>query len=148
MLSEPQIVFGNCNTVTVTQKSFLETVILLYCNAWCELALSKKQEPVLAFQESETYFSFPKTVILQAVRIISHDVNDLSLWHLDFNVWFNIIKYKYVKEFHFCVIFLAKKFVLSMIIRIFATTESATLPIWTANQGGSFAFYGYIKIIH
>ena len=34
----------NCNTVTVTQKSFLETVILLYCNAWCELALSKKQE--------------------------------------------------------------------------------------------------------
>ena len=27
-----------------------------------------------------------------------------------------------------------------MIIRIFAATESATLPIWTANQGGSFAF--------
>ena len=26
----------------------METVILLYCNAWCELALSKKQEPVLA----------------------------------------------------------------------------------------------------
>ena len=25
----------NCNTVTVTQKSFWETVILLYCNAWC-----------------------------------------------------------------------------------------------------------------
>ena len=22
----------------------METVILLYCNAWCELALSKKQE--------------------------------------------------------------------------------------------------------
>ena len=34
-----------------------------------------------------------------------------------------------------------------MIIRIFTATESATLPIWTANQGGSFAFYGYIKII-
>ena len=62
--------------------------------------------------------------------------------------WFNIIKYKYVKEFHFCDIFLAKKFVLSMIIRIFAATESATLPIRTANQGGSFAFYEYIKIIH
>ena len=50
------------------------------------------------------------------------------------------------------MIFLAKKFVLSMIIRIFAATESATLPIRTANQGGSFAFYGYIKkalsIIH
>ena len=29
----------------------------------------------------ETYFSFPKTVMLQAVRIESHDVNDLSLWH-------------------------------------------------------------------
>ena len=34
-----------------------------------------------------------------------------------------------------------------MIIRIFAITESATLPIWTANQGESFAFYDYIKII-
>ena len=28
-------------------------------------------------------------------------------------------QYKYVKEFHFCVIFPAKQFVLSMIIRIF-----------------------------
>ena len=36
-----------------------------------------------------------------------------------FKVRFNIIKYKYVKEFRFCVIFLVKKFVLSMIIRIF-----------------------------
>ena len=27
----------------------------------------------------ETNFSFPKTVILQAIRIESHDVNDLSL---------------------------------------------------------------------
>ena len=34
-----------------------------------------------------------------------------------------------------------------MRIRILAATESATLPIWTANQGGSFVFYGYIKII-
>ena len=63
-----------------------------------------------------------------------------------FKVWFNIIKYKYVKEFHFCVIFPAKKFVLSIIIRIFATTESATLPIWTANQGGSFAFMGTLRL--
>ena len=31
-----------------------------------------------------------------------------------------------------------------MIIRIFAATESATLPIRTANQGGSFAFYGQV----
>ena len=35
----------------------------------------------------------------------------------------------YVHENHFCVIFLVKKFVLSKIIRIFAATESATLPI-------------------
>ena len=33
-----------CYLLFVTQKSFLETVILLYCNAWCELALSKKEE--------------------------------------------------------------------------------------------------------
>ena len=39
------------------------------------------------------------------------------------------------------MIFLAEKFVLSKNIRIFAATESATLPIWTANQGGSFAFF-------
>ena len=63
-------------------------------------------------------------------------------------VWFNTIKYKYIKEIYFYMNFLAQKFVLSIIIRIFAATESATLPIWTANQGGSFAFYGYIKIIH
>ena len=45
------------------------------------------------------------------------------------------------------MIFLAEKFVLSMIIRIPATTKSATLSIWTENQGESFAFYGCIKII-
>ena len=33
-----------------------------------------------------------------------------------------------------------------MIIRIFAATESATLPIWTANQGGSFAFMGTLRL--
>ena len=44
------------------------------------------------------------------------------------------------------MIFLAKKFVLSMIIHIFAATESATLPIWTANQGGSFAFMGTLRL--
>ena len=44
------------------------------------------------------------------------------------------------------MIFLAKKFVLSMIIRIFAATESATLPIRTANQGGSFAFMGTLRL--
>ena len=51
--------------ICTAKKSFLETVILLYCNAWeLKLALSKKTVPVLVFQESETYFSFPKTVIL------------------------------------------------------------------------------------
>ena len=44
------------------------------------------------------------------------------------------------------MIFPAKKFVLSMIVRIFVATESATLPIWTANQGGSFAFMGTLKL--
>ena len=38
---------------------------------------------------------------------------------------FSIIKYKYVKEFHFCVTFPAKKFVSSMIIRIFAASVLA-----------------------
>ena len=42
-----------------------------------------------------------------------------------FKVQFNIIKYKYVKEIHFCVIFLAKKFVLSMIVCIFAPSVLA-----------------------
>ena len=33
-----------------------------------------------------------------------------------------------------------------MIIHTFAATESATLPIWTANQGGSFAFMGTLRL--
>ena len=64
----------------------------------------------------------------------------------DIKPWFNIIKYKYVEEILFVVIFFAKKFVLSMIVRIFVATESATLPIWTANQGGSFAFMGTLRL--
>ena len=52
-------------------------------------------------------------------------------------VWFNIIKYKYTKEIHFCVIFLAKKFVLSKIIRIFAAREPAK-PLNDAQMCGSF----------
>ena len=47
---------------------------------------------------------------------------------LSLMAWFNIIKYKYVQEIHFCDIFLAKKFVLSMIIRIFAATELVCIP--------------------
>ena len=56
-----------------------------------------------------------------------------------FKVWFNIIKYKYVKEFHFCVIFPAKKFVLSMNIRTFAAREPAK-PLNDAQMCGSFLF--------
>ena len=42
-----------------------------------------------------------------------------------------VTKYKYIKEIHFCVIFLAKKFVLSMIIRIFAALVPAE-PLYNA----------------
>ena len=57
----------------------------------------------------------------------------------DFKVRFNIIKYKDVKEFHFCVIFPAKKFVLSMIIRIFASSVP-TKPLNDAQMRGAFLF--------
>ena len=40
-------------------------------------------------------------------------------------VWFNTIKYKYIKEIYFIVLFLAQKFVLSMIVRIFAASVLA-----------------------
>ena len=54
-------------------------------------------------------------------------------------VWFNTIKYKYIKEIYFCVIFLAQKFVLSIIIRIFAAREPAK-PLNDAQMCGSFLF--------
>ena len=54
-------------------------------------------------------------------------------------VRFNTIKYKYIKEIYFCVIFLAKKFVLSKIIRIFAAREPAK-PLNDAQMCGSFLF--------
>ena len=57
----------------------------------------------------------------------------------DFMAWFDIIKYKYVKEIHFRMIFLAKKFVLSMIIRIFVAREPAK-PLNDAQMCGSFLF--------
>ena len=81
-------------------------------------------------------------------RVVHFYLDNHFIWLVkyDFKVRFNIIKYKYVKEFHFGIIFLAKKIVLSMIFRIFAATESATLPIWTANQGGSFAFMGTLRL--
>ena len=71
--------------------------------------------------------------------------------------WFNIIKYKYVREFHFCVIFLAKKFVLSMIIRIFAASVLAkplnnaqivrgVFYLYTFEYGKSYTFYKTIWI--
>ena len=54
-------------------------------------------------------------------------------------VRFNIIKYKYVREIHFCVIFLAKKFVFSMIIRIFASSVP-TMPLNDAQMRGAFLY--------
>ena len=38
------------------------------------------------------------------------------------------------------VLFSLQGNVFLMIVRIFAITESAALPVWTANQGGYFAF--------
>ena len=68
-----------------------------------------------------------------------------------------IIKYKYVKEFHFCVIFLAKKFVLSMIIRIFAASVLAkplnnaqivrgVFCLYTFEYGESYSLYKTVWI--
>ena len=69
---------------------------------------------------------------------ILHEHNEYCNLHSEFN----IIKYIYVKENHFCVIFLAKKFVLSKIIHIFAAREPAK-PLNDAQMCGSF-FYGYM----
>ena len=44
------------------------------------------------------------------------------------------------------VFFTQRNITLSENIRIFAATESATLPIRIANQGGSFAFMGTIRL--
>ena len=55
-------------------------------------------------------------------------------------VRFNTIKYKYFKEIYFCVNFLAQKFVLSIIIRIFVAREPAK-PLNDAQMCGSFLFY-------
>ena len=52
-------------------------------------------------------------------------------------VRFNTIKYKYIKEIYFCVNFLVQKFVLSIIIRIFAAREPAK-PLNDAQMCGSF----------
>ncbi len=51
----------------------------------------------------------------------------------------NINKHKYVKEIHFRVIFLAKKFVSSMIIRIFAMSVP-TKPLNDAQMRGAFLY--------
>ena len=56
---------------------------------------------------------------------------------IDATCFFNITKYKYVNEVHFYVIFLTKKFVLSMTIRIFTARELAK-PLNDAQMCGSF----------
>ena len=50
-----------------------------------------------------------------------------------------LIKYKYVKEFYFCVIFLAKKFLFSMIIRSLEPSVS-TKPLNDAQMRGAFLY--------
>ena len=68
-----------------------------------------------------------------------------------------IIKYKYVKEIYFCMIFLAKKFVLSMIIRIFAASVLAkplnnaqivrgVFCLYTFEYGESYSLYKTVWI--
>ena len=49
------------------------------------------------------------------------------------------LKYKYVKEIYFYVTFLTKKFVLSTIIRIFATSVP-TKPLNDAQMRGAFLY--------
>ncbi len=58
-----------------------------------------------------------------------------------FKVQFNIIKYKNVKEIHFCIIFLAGKFVLSMNTYIFTATVSAIL----SNTLTEVLLYSYVS---
>ena len=64
----------------------------------------------------------------------------------------HIIKYKYVKEYLFYVIYLAEKFVLSMIIRIFAASVLAkplnnaqivrgVFCLYTFEYGESYSIY-------
>lgn len=57
----------------------------------------------------------------------------------DFKLQFSIVKYKDVKDIHFCVILLTKKFVLSMIIRIFAASVP-TKPLNDAQMRGAFLY--------
>ena len=68
-----------------------------------------------------------------------------------------IIKYKYVKEFHFCLIFLAEKFVFSMIIRIIAASVLAkplnnaqivrgVFCLYTFEYGESYSLYKTVWI--
>ena len=68
-----------------------------------------------------------------------------------------IIKYKYVKEIYFCMIFLAQKFVLSMIIRIFAVSVLAkplnnaqivrgVFCLYTFEYGESYSLYKTVWI--
>ena len=59
-------------------------------------------------------------------------------------VWFNTIKHKYVKEIYFCMIFLAQKFVLSIIILIFASSVP-TKPLNDAQMRGAF-LYIYVPL--
>ena len=55
--------FKNCNTVTVTlemQNMIYGNCQLSNCNAWCELALSKKQSLSSCFKNPKPIFPFQK----------------------------------------------------------------------------------------
>ena len=56
-----------------------------------------------------------------------------------------IVKYKYVKGIYYCVIFLAEKFVLSMIVRIFAPSVLAK-PLNNAQIVRGVFVYTYLNM--
>ena len=101
--------------------------------------------------KADYYFALQ---IIVYFLIINRLVADLRVKY-DFKPWFNIIKY--VKEIHICVISLAKKFVLSMIIRIFAASVLAkplnnaqivrgVFCLYTFEYGESYSLYKTVWI--
>ena len=106
----------------------------------------------ITIYKADYYFALQ---IIVYFLIINRLVADLRVRY-DFKPWFNIIKY--VKEFHFCVIFfLAKMFVLSIIIRIFAPSVLAkplndaqivrgVFCLYTFEHGESYPLYKTVWI--